>query len=83
MIDQAKELASQYSGESGTQSKAADYYLKVMNKLSASSDWAQTELARLQKMASKRGAMSGKQLEDLQVRDAFPDARRCTSSLAV
>lgn len=38
-----------------------------MEKLENSSDWAVKELARLQKMASKKGALAGKQLEDLQV----------------
>ena len=38
-----------------------------MEKLNQSNDWAATEVARLQKMASKRGTMAGKQLDDLQV----------------
>ena len=66
IIAQAKDLAGQLS-VSAANATAASYYLKVMEKFGSSGDWAQTELARLQKLASKRGAMAGKQLDDLQV----------------
>lgn len=66
IVAQAKALAAEVQG--GKLDKtAASYYVKVMEKLEGSSDWAVKELARLQKMASKKGALAGKQLEDLQV----------------
>lgn len=66
IIAQAKALAAEVQG--GKLDKtAASYYVKVMEKLETSSDWAVKELARLQKMASKKGSLAGKQLEDLQV----------------
>lgn len=66
VIAQAKEAAAELTA--ATDTAAAAYYLKVMQKASTSSDWIQTELARLQKMAAKRSAMAGKQIDDLQVR---------------
>ena len=66
IVAQAKALAAEVQG--GKLDKtAASYYVKVMEKLEGSNDWAGKELARLQKMASKKGALAGKQLEDLQV----------------
>jgi protein disulfide-isomerase A6 len=69
IVNQANQLSSQFTAKTGTaEATSASYYLKVIDKLSESSDWAQTELARLQKLASKRGNMAQKQLDDLQVR---------------
>lgn len=69
VIAQAQELANSLTGSTNTAEKsAASYYLKVMDKISQSNDWAANEVARLQKMATKRGTMAGKQLDDLQVR---------------
>lgn len=66
IVAQAKALAAEVQG--GKLDKtAASYYVKVIEKLEGSSDWAVKELARLQKMASKKGALAGKQLEELQV----------------
>merc|ERR1712093_761381 len=83
VVAQAKEAAAQLTGDANA--TAAAYYIKVMDKLSSSSDWVQTELARLQKMASKRGAMAGKQLDDLQMRQnilsAFATAKASAASI--
>ena len=68
IVAQAKELAASLTGSANVaEQSGASYYLKVMDKLSQSNDWAASEVARLQKMASKRGTMAGKQLDDLQV----------------
>jgi hypothetical protein len=66
LIAKVKSLAAEIQGGK-VDKTAASYYVKVMEKLESSSDWAANELARLQKLASKRGSMAGKQLEDLQV----------------
>ena len=76
LVSQAQDLSSQFSGSSAN-ATAASYYLKVLEKVGSSSDWAQTELARLQKLASKRGAMAGKQLDDLQA------SQSCCSMLQI
>ncbi|KAK9893744.1 thioredoxin-domain-containing protein [Cystobasidium minutum MCA 4210] len=85
IVAQAKALAAEVQG--GKLDKtAASYYVKVMEKLENSSDWAVKELARLQKMTSKKGSMAGKQLEDLQIRQnilqAFTAAKGAASSVA-
>lgn len=83
ILSQAKQLAAKL--QVPAQVSAATYYLKVFEKAASSSDWAQKEFQRLQKLASKRGTMAGKQLDDLQIRQnilaAFNGASASAASI--
>lgn len=83
LLAQAKSLAEKLKVPA--ELTAAGYYIKVFEKLSQSSDWAQKELLRLQKLASKRTAMAGKQLDDMRIRQnilsAFDSLKAGASSV--
>lgn len=69
ILDSATSLATSFATDS---SALASYYLKIMNKyvgsVEGAKEWVEKEGERLGKMASKKGAIAGKKLDELRMK---------------
>ncbi|KAH9812613.1 thioredoxin-like protein [Melampsora americana] len=80
LIKKATKLAS------STNEALANYYVKVMNKISTDENWVTKEAARLKKLAEKSATMASSKYEELQIKQnilqVFISAKEKLSSTA-
>lgn len=79
ILASASALASSLTDQS---SSLAAYYLKVMTKWSTSTleetqTWLEKEQARLGKLASRKGAIAGKKLDELRMKQNVRQTQPC------